>query len=97
MIGVAASGATPFTVAALRRAAELGAVTIGVANNPQSPLLQVCGYPVLVETGSELIAGSTRMKAGTAQKVVLKGILGREAAGRLSPMGTLIQTCNSPS
>ncbi|MCA0401805.1 MAG: N-acetylmuramic acid 6-phosphate etherase [Proteobacteria bacterium] len=71
VIGVAASGTTPFTVAAIRRAREQGAVTIGIANNAGSPLLEAAGYPVLVETGSELIAGSTRMKAGTAQKVVL--------------------------
>lgn len=71
VIAVAASGATPFTVAALRRAGEMGALTIGVANNAGSPLLARARHPVLVETGSELLAGSTRMKAGTAQKVVL--------------------------
>ncbi len=71
VIGVAASGTTPFTVAALRRATELGAVTIGIASNPDAPLLAAARFPVLVATGSELIAGSTRMKAGTAQKVVL--------------------------
>jgi N-acetylmuramic acid 6-phosphate etherase len=71
VIGVAASGTTPFTVAALARATALGAVTIGIANNPGTPLLAAVRFPVLVTTGSELIAGSTRMKAGTAQKVVL--------------------------
>jgi N-acetylmuramic acid 6-phosphate etherase len=71
VIAVAASGTTPFTVAALRQAATRRAVTIGVANNPGTPLLTSAGHPVLVETGRELIAGSTRMKAGTAQKVVL--------------------------
>ncbi len=71
VIGVAASGTTPYTVAAVKRARELGAVTIGIANNPDAPLLTEAGFPVLVHTGSELIAGSTRMKAGTAQKVVL--------------------------
>jgi N-acetylmuramic acid 6-phosphate etherase len=71
VIGVAASGTTPFTVAAVRRATELGAVTIGIANNAGAPLLEAARFPVLVETGSELIAGSTRMKAGTAQKIVL--------------------------
>jgi N-acetylmuramic acid 6-phosphate etherase len=53
------------------QARRQGAVTIGVANNPGAPLLNSAAYPVLVETGQELIAGSTRMKAGTAQKVVL--------------------------
>jgi N-acetylmuramic acid 6-phosphate etherase len=71
VIAVAASGTTPFTRAALVQARRQGAVTIGVANNPGAPLLDSAAYPVLVETGQELIAGSTRMKAGTAQKVVL--------------------------
>src|ERR1700739_4392902 len=71
VIAVAASGTTPFTVAALREAGRHGAVTIGMANNPDTPLLEQARFPVLVETGRELIAGSTRMKAGTAQKVVL--------------------------
>jgi N-acetylmuramic acid 6-phosphate etherase len=71
VIGVAASGTTPFTVAGVRYATEKGAVTIGMANNPGTPLLAAAKLPILVETGSELIAGSTRMKAGTAQKIVL--------------------------
>jgi N-acetylmuramic acid 6-phosphate etherase len=71
VIAVAASGTTPFTVAALRQAATYRAVTIGVANNRNTELLRSAKYPVLIETGPELIAGSTRMKAGTAQKVVL--------------------------
>ena len=71
MIAVAASGTTPFTVAALQQAGSAGAVTIGVANNPGTALLESATFPILVETGRELIAGSTRMKAGTAQKVVL--------------------------
>ena len=71
VIAVSASGTTPFTVAALQQAGTYRAVTIGVANNPGTALLTSAKYPVLVETGRELIAGSTRMKAGTAQKVVL--------------------------
>jgi N-acetylmuramic acid 6-phosphate etherase len=71
VIAVAASGTTPFSVAALQRAGEAGAVTIGIASNSGTPLLASAKYPVLIETGRELIAGSTRMKAGTAQKVVL--------------------------
>lgn len=69
VIAVAASGTTPFTVAALQQAGS--AVTIGVANNPGTALLASAKFPILIETGRELIAGSTRMKAGTAQKVVL--------------------------
>ncbi|MDA9407023.1 N-acetylmuramic acid-6-phosphate etherase [Bradyrhizobium sp. CCBAU 45384] len=71
VIAVAASGTTPFTVAALQQAGSCGAVTIGVANNPGTVLLASAKFPILIETGRELIAGSTRMKAGTAQKVVL--------------------------
>jgi N-acetylmuramic acid 6-phosphate etherase len=71
VIAVAASGTTPFTVAALQHAGSFGAVTIGVANNPGTALLTSAKFPILIETGRELIAGSTRMKAGTAQKIVL--------------------------
>ncbi len=71
VIAVTASGTTPFTVAALQEACASGAVTIGIANNPGTALLASAKFPILIETGRELIAGSTRMKAGTAQKVVL--------------------------
>ncbi|MHB2167672.1 N-acetylmuramic acid 6-phosphate etherase [Alsobacter sp. R-9] len=71
VVGVAASGTTPYTVAAVARAAERGAVTIGIANNAGAPLLAAAKHAVLAETGAEVVAGSTRMKAGTAQKVVL--------------------------
>jgi N-acetylmuramic acid 6-phosphate etherase len=71
VIGLAASGTTPFTIGVLRAASAAGAVTIAVANNPGAPLFEVARHCILVETGSEVIAGSTRMKAGTAQKIVL--------------------------
>jgi N-acetylmuramic acid 6-phosphate etherase len=71
VIGVAASGTTPFTVAAVDKARTRNAVTIGIANNPDVPLLAAARHPILLDTGSELIAGSTRMKAGTAQKIAL--------------------------
>ena len=71
VIGIAASGTTPYTVGALRAATAAGAVTIAVANNRHAPLLESARYPILVETSMEVIAGSTRMKAGTAQKIVL--------------------------
>ncbi len=71
VIGIAASGTTPYTIGALRAATAAGAVTIAVANNPGAPLFDVAGHRILVETGAEVIAGSTRMKAGTAQKIVL--------------------------
>jgi len=71
VIAVAASGTTPYTLGALRAAAAAAAVTVAVAANPGAPLLAVARHPILVATGSEAIAGSTRMKAGTAQKIVL--------------------------
>jgi N-acetylmuramic acid 6-phosphate etherase len=71
VIGIAASGTTPYTVGALRAANEAGAITIAIASNRDAPLLAIARHPVLVETGEEVIAGSTRMKAGTAQKIVL--------------------------
>ncbi len=71
VIGVAASGRTPFTIAALKEAAARGAQTIGVSNNPDAPILEACSHPILADTGEEVIAGSTRMKAGTAQKIIL--------------------------
>jgi len=71
VIGIAASGTTPFTMGVLRAAGDAGAVTIALANNPEAPLLAVARHGIMVETGTEVIAGSTRMKAGTAQKIVL--------------------------
>lgn len=71
VIGVAASGRTPFTVAAVEEGRTAGALTVGIANNPGTPLLGVVDHALLAETGSEVLAGSTRMKAGTAQKAVL--------------------------
>jgi N-acetylmuramic acid 6-phosphate etherase len=71
VIGIAASGTTPFTVGALRAAHAAGAVTIAVTNNPDAPLFEVARHRILTDTGSEVVAGSTRMKAGTAQKIVL--------------------------
>jgi N-acetylmuramic acid 6-phosphate etherase len=71
LIAVAASGTTPFTLAALREASRLGALTIGIANNEGAPLLTEAGCPVFLDTGPEPIAGSTRMNAGTAQRIAL--------------------------
>ena len=71
LVGVAASGTTNFTVAAVRAARERGALTIAVANSARTPLLDAAECPLLIDTGAEAIAGSTRMKAGTAQKVAL--------------------------
>ena len=71
LIAVAASGTTRFTVACLREAKLRGALTLGIANNRTSPILEGADHPIFLDTGSEPIAGSTRLKAGTAQKVAL--------------------------
>lgn len=71
LVGVAASGRTPYTVAALEEARARGTLTIGIANNPDTPLLRVAEHPIFLDTGPEVVAGSTRMGAGTAQKVAL--------------------------
>ncbi len=71
LIAVAASGTTPFTLACLREAKVRGALAIGIANNQNTPLLTEADHGIWLDTGSESIAGSTRMKAGTAQKATL--------------------------
>ncbi len=71
LVAVAASGRTPFTVAAARAARSAGMLTIAIAGNAGTPLLAAADHPVLLATGAEPIAGSTRLKAGTAQKIAL--------------------------
>lgn len=71
LVGIAASGTTPYTVAAVRRANLIGALTVGVSSVAGSPLASECDIAITPETGPEVILGSTRMKAGTAQKLVL--------------------------
>ena len=71
LIAVAASGTTPFTLACLRQAKIRGALTIGIANNRKTPILEEADHPIWLDTGAEPIAGSTRMKAGTAQRTAL--------------------------
>jgi N-acetylmuramic acid 6-phosphate etherase len=71
VIGVAASGATPYVAGALRRARSVGATTALISSNPQAPLHVHADIPIAVETGPEVITGSTRMKAGSAAKLVL--------------------------
>jgi N-acetylmuramic acid 6-phosphate etherase len=71
VVGVAASGRTPYTIGALKTAKKNGATTVAVTCNSDSPLSQVADIPITVEVGPEVISGSTRMKAGTAQKMVL--------------------------
>jgi len=71
VIGIAASGRTPFTVAAVEYARQHGATTIAVTCNPNSPLEKAAHFAIVAEVGPEVIAGSSRMKAGTAEKMIL--------------------------
>ncbi len=71
VFGIAASGRTPFTVAALEVARAAGALTVGIACAPDTPLVRAAAHGITLDTGAEVVAGSTRMKAGTAQKVAL--------------------------
>ncbi|AJP71119.1 N-acetylmuramic acid 6-phosphate etherase [Sphingomonas hengshuiensis] len=93
VIGVAASGRTPYTLAAIEQARRAGALTVGIANNAGSALLDASEYPLCAVTGGEIVAGSTRMKAGTAQKAMLNLLstaimirLGRVYEGRMVAM-----------
>lgn len=74
VIGLATSGRTPYVIGALERARDCGAVTVSVACNRDSVVSQVAEFPVEVIVGPEFVAGSTRLKAGTAQKLVLNMI-----------------------
>lgn len=74
VVGIAASGRTPYTVAALELARKRGATTVAVVCSPDSPLEQAAHIPIVVDVGPEVVTGSTRMKAATAQKMVLTTI-----------------------
>ena len=74
VIGIAASGTTPFVISGVRHARQKGVWTCGIANNPGAPLLSEADHSVLLDTGPEILTGSTRLKAGTAQKMALNRI-----------------------
>jgi N-acetylmuramic acid 6-phosphate etherase len=74
LVGLAASGRTPYTCAALRSGSRAGALTVGISCSPGSELARVAEIAIEVDTGPEVIAGSTRLKAGTAQKMILNMI-----------------------
>jgi N-acetylmuramic acid 6-phosphate etherase len=71
VIALAASGATPYALGVLRAARDAGCLTIGIANNPDAPVAANAEVGITLATGSEVISGSTRLKAGTAQKIAL--------------------------
>ncbi len=74
LIAVAASGTTPFTLACLTEGKRRGALTVGIANNAATPILEESHHAIWLDTGGEPIAGSTRLKAGTAQKITLNAL-----------------------
>lgn len=71
LVGIAASGRTPYVIGGLKHAKAIGAHTISIACSPNSEIAKLADIPLTVVTGPEVITGSTRMKAGTAQKLVL--------------------------
>lgn len=83
VVGIAASGRTPFTVAALDYAHKKGAKTIAITCNRNSPLQKAAHLAIVTEVGPEVISGSTRMKAGTAQKMVMNML----SSGAMTQLG----------
>ncbi len=71
VVGIAASGRTPYVIGALKSAHERGAATIAISCNEPAPMLEMADIPIAAVVGPEVIAGSTRLKAGTAQKLIL--------------------------
>ncbi len=82
LIGITASGTTPYVLAALQRARKQGATTIAVTVNPKTPVARLANILIATEVGPEVLTGSTRLKAGTAQKMVLN-MLSTAAMARL--------------
>lgn len=74
VVGISASGGAPYVLGALRAAREIGAYTIGVCSDARSALAAAADCAIVVETGPEVLSGSTRLKAGTAQKLVLNAL-----------------------
>jgi len=74
LVGIAASGTTPYVLGAISEAKNHGLLTAGISCNPGSPLSELVDFPITPEVGPEFVTGSTRMKSGTAQKLVLNMI-----------------------
>ena len=90
VLAVAASGRTPYVLGALRCARAAGALTIGIANNPHSAVADEAEIGVTLDTGSEVISGSTRLKAGTAQKIALNSFSSAVMVGLHKVYGNLM-------
>ncbi|MCR9172825.1 MAG: N-acetylmuramic acid 6-phosphate etherase [bacterium] len=93
LVGIAASGTTPYVLGAIETAQNHGLITGGITCNPDSPLSKLAEYPMVPVVGPEFVTGSTRMKSGTAQKLVLNMIstalmikLGRVKGNRMVDM-----------
>ena len=93
VIGIAASGNTPFTCRVLEKVKNQNALTIAISNNPNGKILKYCDHKIILNTQEEVIAGSTRLKAGTAQKICLNIIssmvmvkMGRVKNGMMNEM-----------
>ena len=71
LVALSASGRTPYALGALKRARDVGAMTVSLTCNPEAPMNRLAEIPIVINVGPEVVAGSTRMKAGTAQKLVL--------------------------
>lgn len=87
---LAASGATPYVLGALRAAREAGALTVGIANNAGAPVAMQADCGIVLDTGTEVISGSTRLKAGTAQKITLNTISSALMVGLHKTYGNLM-------
>ncbi|MDB4340484.1 N-acetylmuramic acid 6-phosphate etherase [Crocinitomicaceae bacterium] len=74
IVGIAASGTTPYVIGAIKKAEDMGLITAGISCNPDSPLTKATKFPITPVVGPEFVTGSTRMKSGTAQKMVLNMI-----------------------
>ena len=74
VVGISAAGSAPYVCGALKKARELGCATVAVTSNAGAPILALCDVGICTRTGAEVITGSTRMKAGTAQKLVLNAL-----------------------
>ena len=74
LIGISASGETPYVLSAIGYANKINSSTIGITNNSDSSLIKISNHSILLKTGAEVIQGSTRMNAGTAQKITLNTI-----------------------
>ena len=90
VLAVAASGRTPYVLGALGRARAAGALTVGFANNPDSPVAQQAEIGITLDTGPEVISGSTRLKAGTAQKIALNSFSSAVMVGLNKVYGNLM-------